>query len=316
MRLGSAPVTWGVSELSTSDARQLAPDELLAEISGLGYRAVELGPRGYLGGTPGEVTERLRAHRLALAGAFVPLQLADEAAFRSDLEELELTLAVLATAEDAPAVLADAGSPARMTAAGRPSEVRRTALDSDRFKAAVDRLRRAAERCSARGVRAVFHPHAGSHVESAAEVAALLELTEPELLGLCLDTGHCVLGGGDVLALARDSATRIAHVHLKDVDGALLESLRAGTIGVREAWARGLFAPLGEGVVDVEAFLALPELRGFGGWLIVEQDRLALSAGGLDAVRAVEEANRAKALQWWRPEEFGNSGRRSRPEEG
>ena len=54
------------------------------------------------------------------------------------------------------------------------------------------------------GMRTVFHHHCAGYVETPQEVAKLMELTDPGLLGLCLDMGHYAFGGGDpVEALER-----------------------------------------------------------------------------------------------------------------
>jgi inosose dehydratase len=84
---------------------------------------------------------------------------------------------------------------------------------------------------------------------------------------------------------------RIAHLHLKDVDPVLLERVRSGEITVEQAWDAGLFCPIGEGMVDLAAVLALPELQGFDGWTVLEQDRVAVGASDLEAVRRVEAEN-------------------------
>src|ERR671910_573415 len=56
---------------------------------------------------------------------------------------------------------------------------------------ALGAARRAvAEQAAAQDVRAVFHPHAGSHVEFADEIERLLGDVSADVLGLCLDTGH------------------------------------------------------------------------------------------------------------------------------
>jgi inosose dehydratase len=108
---------------------------------------------------------------------------------------------------------------------------------------------------------------------------------------LCFDTGHCAVGGGDPLELAREFASRIGHLHLKDVDPVLLEQVRSGAVSVEQAWDDGLFCPMGEGMVDIHAVLALPELEAFDGWIVLEQDRVSVRASDLEAVARVEEAN-------------------------
>ena len=54
------------------------------------------------------------------------------------------------------------------------------------------------------GLRTVFHHHCAGYVETPDEIATLLDLTNPERLGLVFDTGHycterargCRPGGG------------------------------------------------------------------------------------------------------------------------
>src|ERR671918_452152 len=48
--------------------------------------------------------------------------------------------------------------------------------------------RLAAER---HGLLPCFHPHAGTHVEFEQEIERLAVDTDPELVQLCIDTGHC-----------------------------------------------------------------------------------------------------------------------------
>jgi inosose dehydratase len=134
----------------------------------------------------------------------------------------------------------------------------------------------------------VFHHHTATYVETPDEIAAFLERTD---VPLCLDTGHAVVGGGDPLELARTYAGRIAHLHLKDVDASRLAQVRAAEVSLEQAWGAGIFCAFGEGVVDLRGVLALPELQDFEGWIVLEQDRVAVKAADLPPVRAVEEAN-------------------------
>src|SRR6185437_3200312 len=282
-RLASAPVTWGVWE-RTIDRDDLVPAAALLEtVEALGYRGIELGPPGYLG-------ETLAASGLELVGGFAPLHFADAEAFAADVPVwLDPIVDVLAaTGRRGPIVLADAETDERLAAAGRPDEQRRTALKGDRLPRFLERVHGAAERCRARDVDVVFHHHAATYVETPEEIAAFLDGTD---VAICFDTGHAVVGGGDPLEVARLCGDRIRHLHLKDVDGAQLARVRSGELTLEQAWGEGLFCPFGEGVVDFAAVQALPELRDFDGWIVLEQDRVAVRDADLPAVRAVEEAN-------------------------
>lgn len=282
--LASAPVTWGVWERATGHDDRIPADRLLRTVAELGFTGIELGPPGYLD------TDAIRASGLALVGGFAPLHLADEEAFRQDVEDwldpIAETLA--ATGGRGPVVLADAETPDRIAASARPDEQRRTALRGDALKRALELVQEAAERCRSKGVGAVFHHHTATHFESPEEIAAFVDGTD---VPLCFDTGHCAVGGGDPLELARAFASRIGHLHLKDVDPVLLEQVRSGAVSVEQAWDRGLFCPMGEGMVDIPAVLALPELQAFEGWIVLEQDRVSVRASDLERVARVEEAN-------------------------
>ena len=85
-------------------------------------------------------------------------------------------------------------------------------------------------------LRGVLPPHAGSYIESPREVDALLEQMDTSLLGLCFDTGHSAFGGGEPLALLRHARELVNHVHLKDVDLALLARLKQEGKGLEEIW--------------------------------------------------------------------------------
>jgi inosose dehydratase len=286
--VAAAPVTWGVWERTVDRDDLVPPESLLESVRALGFTAIELGPPGYFGADGASVRARLDRFGLELVGAFVPLRLTDDEGFGDDLDELAHTLAVLAGYPEAVALLADAGTPERFAAAGRPGELDRTALRGPELDVAAGRLAQAAECCGDAGIAAALHPEVGSFIESPAEIEVFLDRVD---LGLCLDTGHTLIGGADPVTLARDWADRIRHVHLKDVSGDLLARLRAGEIDVETAWEQGLFCSFGAGEVDLAGVLA--ELGSYRGWLVVEQDRIAVRFDDLGAVRDVERRNLA-----------------------
>jgi inosose dehydratase len=295
-RLASAPVTWGVWELTIGRDDLVAPEAMLEAVHELGYPGIELGPLGYFGDSPGAVGELLAAHGLELVGAFVEVHLASADDFERDLPVLDQTIDILRAAS-CPLVLADAGSPERRSSCGRLDELQRTTLDGDRFAAAMDRLRRAAARSLDAGVPVTFHHHAATYVETREEVERLLAATEPEL-GLCVDTGHAVIGGIDPLELAAAARDRLTHVHLKDVKPEVLARLRRGDVDLDEAWEQGLFCPFGEGEVDLPGFLSVPAVRAFEGWVVNEQDRVRVTARDLGGVVETERRNRELVLAW------------------
>ena len=84
-------------------------------------------------------------------------------------------------------------------------------------------------------MRVVFHPHAGTRVETPTEIDALLRETPTDAVGLCLDTGHIAYEGGDNVAIVRGFPDRIHYVHLKQVDPEVRERVRRENLPLSEA---------------------------------------------------------------------------------
>ena len=156
-------------------------------------------------------------------------------------------------------------------ATGRDGYDERPVLDEAGWAALLSNLDRLARAAAEVGVTATLHPHVGTMVESAAEVRRVLDDSG---IGLCLDTGHLLIGGADPVALARDHADRVRHVHLKDVDAGRAAAVRAGRIGYADAVREGMYRPLGQGDVDIAAIVTSLEQAGYDGWYVLEQDTM------------------------------------------
>lgn len=295
VRIAAAPVSWGVSELQILPA-DITPDLVLDQMVTAGYQGTELGPPGFLG--DGAATHaRLERRLLELVGAFVPLRVSRSEHAAEDLASLAGALDLLDDATPGTVrptvVLADASVEMdRLALTGRIASHPETWLPEDRFRALVDGLHRAGELCHERGYDAVLHPHAGSYVETDAEIRAVLDVLDPAVVGLCLDTGHVALGGADPATLARDYAARVRHVHLKDLDQGVVHRVgRQG--GDFEALVRaGVFAELGAGDAGVRETVETLLGLGYSGWFVVEQDRAITDADTPASLLAAQERNR------------------------
>jgi inosose dehydratase len=260
-RLAGAPITWGVCEVP-GWGWQLGAERVLHEVSDLGLRAIELGPRGFLPDDPEEVARTLRRHDLRLAAGFLPAVLHRPESRAATLES------VAAAAES----LATAGADLLVLAAelGNGGGYDRSAELSEReWKALLEGLDEVRGVAARHKLPVALHPHYGTAVERRDHIDRVVADSD---VALCLDTGHLLVGGSDPVEVVRAADGRVTHVHFKDVDAGLASRVRAGEIGYRDAVALGLYRPLGDGDVDVTAVVKLLEAAGYDGWYVLEQD--------------------------------------------
>jgi len=113
-------------------------------------------------------------------------------------------------------------------------------------------------------------------VETPDEIAQLLELTDPEALGLVFDTGHYAFGsgGGDSVEALQRFRDRVWYIHFKDCQPDVAAKSRAKGWDYFESLRHGVFCELGKGCVDLPAVLRWLRATGYSGYTLVEQDVL------------------------------------------
>jgi inosose dehydratase len=274
---------------------------VLDAILDAGYEGTELGPPGYFGNSS-RTAEALAERRLELVGSFLPLRLSRREHMEQDFAFLDSTLGILdETTPDGgerPVVLlSDAFvEPARIAGAGRIEQLPDTWLDENRFRLLVDNTHRAAERCSERGYHAAFHYHGGTYVETPREIDRFAELLNPSLLGICFDSGHSAFGGGNPVDFLDSYGELVTHVHLKDVDGTVMEEIRTRGLGLEEAWRSGVFCRFGEGAVNMGDVVSRLRDSGYDAWVVVEQDRF-IQPGQTVADMAADQVHNREVLR-------------------
>jgi inosose dehydratase len=266
VRLGINPIGW-----SNDDVPALGGDipleSCLAEARLAGYAGIELG--GKFPREAGELRAVLDRHGLALVSGWYDGRLLEQdvdAEFDAVLPHLTL-LRELGCRH---VVYADTSRRAENDLWG-PISRRPRLADAD-WPDYGRKLTVLAERMAAYGVAMAFHHHMGTIVETDAEVGLLMRHTGPAV-GLLFDSGHCAFAGGDPVTLAERHASRIVHVHCKDVRPAVLASARAADLSFMQAVLDGVFTVPGDGAIDYPAILAVLAERGYDGWLVVEAEQ-------------------------------------------
>ena len=267
--IGTVPILW--NNVDVEDLR-LGTDAvtILDEIARLGYDGCQLGlgfPEG------GELRGALAARGLRLAEVYAALPVTTDGPAEGAPDEALERLRLLVAGDGDVLCVALDGSPERSSWAGRADADETPRLTPDGWRRLVDVVNDLARATAEAGRRLAFHPHAGTFVETPEETERLLAATDADLVPLCLDVGHWLVGGGDPVTALRGYGDRVTHVHLKDVDATVLARLRSGELADFGAAVRGrLFTELGSGELDLGGCLAALADRDYRGWLMVEQD--------------------------------------------
>ena len=294
--VGNAPCSWGTLEFDEAKGKQIAYGQMLDELAATGYTGTELGDWGYMPTDPALLRAALESRGLTMLGAFVPVMLKEAGAHAEGLARALKTARLLAAVAATPPpflVLADnnGANPRRTQLAGRIGKADGlNAAEWKVFAAGADLVAGAVYEET--GLRTVFHHHCAGYVETPEEIAKLLELTNPARLGLVFDTGHYAYGSGGEASAEEglDSfGERVWYVHLKDCQPDVARRARAEQWDYFSALRHGLFCELGNGSVDFAAVLRRLRARGYGGYVLVEQDVLP----GMGAPRESAARNRA-----------------------
>jgi inosose dehydratase len=177
--------------------------------------------------------------------------------------------------------LAAAGG-SRLVVRALPSAWRTGDLSADAIATAAEGWNQAGAATARLGVTLSLHVDCLSAAADAKTLEALLEATEPGLVGLALDTAELALAALDPVTVYRRYSDRVDHVHLKDTryvddlgerrrphaEAAMLQA--GGERGV-DRWFYECGTP--GGLVDFPALLTALNAGGYSGWLVFESEQ-------------------------------------------
>ncbi|HEY9724264.1 MAG TPA: sugar phosphate isomerase/epimerase [Oscillatoriaceae cyanobacterium] len=285
LRFGTVPILW-----NNDDVPELTPpvpfEQVLDEMAQAGFVGTELGtnyPRD-----PQALRAALASRGMTLSGAYYCPGLTEEAAAQEALDSVDAFLDFLQAAGCETLIAAEPIRQERDAIAGRVHAVGGPTLTDAQWRTLADALNALGARCKARGMGLAFHNHAGTYVETPGELKKLLNLTEPSLVGLCLDTGHYAFGGGNPVEAIDTYRNRLRYLHLKDLDPQVKADLLKDRGSFMTALRRRIFTELGRGCVDVKAIARLLMDADWNGWVVAEQDTTLQSP--LGSAKANREA--------------------------
>jgi inosose dehydratase len=268
LRLGTAPDSWGV--WFPSDPRQVTWDVYLDEIARAGYVYTELGPQGFMPQDKEQLKDELSRRNLTVCGGTV------FAGLHKGAESLQQAKADFGRES---MLLAALGAeylvhlPEQYTDMNTGQVIADADIDPDQWRnlvAGTDELARYVY--ESHGVKLVFHPHVDTHVDTQSRIERFLEDTDPELVNLCLDTGHVSYCEGDNIEIVRKFPDRVTYVHLKSVDPQVRAKALAEHLPLSEAVKLGVMCEPWDGEPAMQPFLDVLAALDRPIFTVIEQD--------------------------------------------
>ncbi|WP_185202883.1 sugar phosphate isomerase/epimerase family protein, partial [Streptomyces alkaliterrae] len=268
IRIGSAPDSWGV--WFPDDPQQVPWQRFLDEVAHAGYEWIELGPYGYLPTDPVRLDDEVGRRGLKVSAGTVFTSLHRGPAVWDATWEHVSQVAELTRATGARhlVVIPSFWRDDKTAEIIEPAEL--TAEQWSHLTTGMERLGR--EVRDHYGLEIVVHPHADTHIDTEPNVERFLDGTDPDLVSLCLDTGHYAYCGGDSVRLIRTYGERLGYLHLKQVDPDILADVVKNGVPFGPAVARGVMCEPPGGVPALEPVLAEAQKLGVDLFAIVEQD--------------------------------------------
>jgi len=276
IKTANAPCSWGVLEFDLQ-GEAATYEKVLNEIAETGYTGTELGDWDFMPTDPKELKDELTKRKLEMVGAFVPVDFSNKEAHNKGLQTALKTAQLLAGVQgNSPfIILADENgkNKERTSNAGRIKNG--MGLTDSQCNIFAEGVNLTAKKVKEEfGLRTVFHHHCAGYVETPEEIKTLLSKTDSNLVGLCLDTGHYMFGGGDPVEAYKNYKDRIWHVHFKDFSKEVADKSAQNNWDYFKSVGEGVFCELGKGAVDFSKMYNELVDNNYKGWIVVEQDVL------------------------------------------
>lgn len=254
-------MSWGIGE-GRDRGHQIAAERVLSEAAAVGEGAITAGPPGFLPDRSDQARALLRKHRLRVVAGQVHAILHHHEIRGPELAHIDGHAHWLAAVGGETLVLS--AIPERTPDAARPES-----LSNAEWAHLLHLVGSVEHVCARHHLKVAVQPRFGSTIQGPEEIERLLVGSEA---GVCLDLAHLLLAGADPLEVIELVGDRVRHVHLNDVDLDLARRVRNRSLDYREAVARNLYVPLGEGGANVKRVTEALRAEGYRGWYALEQE--------------------------------------------
>ncbi len=268
VRLGIAPIGWSNDDLPELGGH-ITLEQCLREARQAGYTGIE--KSGKFPMDKEVLGPLLQEHDLALASGWFSGGLLEWTIDEEKLRiaaQLELFLAldcpVMVYAETTGTVQNKKDTPV----AERPT------LSVDQIRRYGEKLTKFADWLKSEGCPMSYHYHMGTVIETQDDLETLMANSDTTV-GLLLDTGHLHFAGGDIDYTTKSYASRINHVHCKNVRDDVLEKVRRERMSFLDGVIEGVFTVPGDpdGAIDFDSFIRSLKDQDYSGWIVVEAEQ-------------------------------------------
>jgi inosose dehydratase len=275
--IGTAPDSWGV--WFPDDPKQTPWERFLDEVVESGYKWIELGPYGYLPTDPSRLADELKARDLKVSAGTV------FTAFHRGVDQWDIAWEPARKVAELTAAIG--GEHIVVIPAMWRDDVTGEAVESgeltvEQWDDLFNGHNRLGKVLSEEyGLQQQFHSHADSHVCGQSDIERFLQNTDPQLVTLCLDTGHAEYGGASSVDLIEKYPERIGYLHLKQIDPAVLKTVREQNMTWAAANLAGVMVEPPNGLPDLSKVIDAVEKLDKPIFGIVEQDMYPVADFGV-----------------------------------
>ena len=280
LNICGAPCCWGVDDITNPNLPSY--QRVLSEAHEAGYRAIELGPNGWIPTDDIDgVSAELKKNNLSIVAGTIFDNVLDDENYEKLLKQVDGICSLITKLPPLPReegqryptpymTVMDWGHDERDYAAGHSDRAPR--LEKSDWNRLVSHFIGLCEKANSYGVRPVLHPHCGGYIEFADEIDALADAIPNEVAGFVLDTGHLAYAGMDPVEWLRKYKDRLDYVHFKDIDKKVYDEVMDEHIRFFEGCAKGSMCPIGKGMLDYRSIADVLNEIGYSGYITIEQE--------------------------------------------
>jgi inosose dehydratase len=268
IELGIAPIGWTNDDLPELGG-DISFEQCISEMEQAGYSGCEVGnkfPRD-----PKELSLYLNSHNLKVAAAWFSAYLTTKPfeetkhAFIAHRDFLHAVGAnIIVVSEQGHSIQGNTNIP---VSTNQPIFIEKE------WSMLFQGLEKLGDLAAEKGMKIVYHPHMGTGVQTNADIARLMDNTNPQKVSLLYDCGHLYFSRENIYEVLEKYMDRIAHIHLKDVREEILLQVESEQRSFLDAVKAGVFTVPGDGNIHFGPIFEAIRNSDYKGWVIVEAEQ-------------------------------------------